>query len=552
MLLKLTVNNFAIIRQVVFEPSKGLNIITGETGAGKSIILDAFDLILGARADVKTLGDPNEKCVVEGEFALNKDKFEDFFSQHDIDFEETTIIRREISTNGKSRSFINDTPVSLVQLKEIGERLVSLHSQHENTQLNDRDFQFSLIDGFAGLSDEVKKYKLQFQHLKKLQNELAEMKAEQDRLIKEKDYLEFLINEFEQLNLKENEETNLENELQILSNADQIVQVADAIASGLSESESSLIDALTQLKNKTRSLENVSEKAREIAIRLNSVIIELKDVVDDSSSLKESVIFDENRMEEINERLASIQHLKRKHNVSEFNELLKVSEQIADQLIAIGQMDAKVEKTQNEIDALKMQLYTIAEHIHGKRIQASKEIKTHIETSLKTLEMPHAIIEFAMELKEELDDYGRTALNCLFSANPGIAPQSLNKVASGGELSRLALSIRVIEAGNRRLNTLIFDEIDTGVSGKVADTIGKMFKQIAGSHQVLAITHLPQVAGYGDKHFFVGKLVKNNTTVSYMKDLNKEERVEELAKMLSGDEATDIAKKNAKELLKVL
>lgn len=551
MLLKLSVSNFAIIRQVVFEPCKGLNIITGETGAGKSIILDAFDLILGARADVKSLGNPNEKCVVEGEFALNKDKFEDFFSDNDIDFEETTIIRREINTNGKSRSFINDTPVSLQQLKEMGERLVSLHSQHENTHLNERDFQFNLLDAYSGILDEVKQYKSRFLVFRSRLKELEELRAEQDQLIKEKDYLDFLINEFEQLNLKENEESQLENELQILSNADQIIQVAEGISSTLSESESSMVDALTQLRNRLRAIENVSEKARDLVQRLNSVIIELKDISDDSSSLKESVVADENRMEQINERLASIQHLKRKHNVTEFAVLLQVSEKIADQLIAIGQMDARVEQLETEISALRQQLNREADALHKQRVKSALELKSTIETSLKTLEMPHARIEFALDLKEELDEHGRSTLQCLFSANPGVSPQPLNKVASGGELSRLALSIRAIEAGNRQLNTLIFDEIDTGVSGKVADTIGKMFKQIAKSHQVLAITHLPQVAGYGEKHFFVGKEVRNNSTNSYIKDLNKEERVEELAKMLSGDEATDIAKKNASELLKL-
>ncbi|MCC6817917.1 MAG: DNA repair protein RecN [Bacteroidia bacterium] len=551
MLLKLTVSNFAIIRHVVFEPCNGLNIITGETGAGKSIILDAFDLILGARADVKSLGDPNEKCVVEGEFALNKDKFEAFFSENEIDFEELTILRREINVNGKSRSFINDTPVTLQVLKEIGLRLVSLHSQHENTQMNDRDFQFNLLDDFAGNSELIKNYKTQFLVYKNTQAELENLKSEQINLIKEKDYLEFLINEFEQVNLKLDEEAQLESELDLLNKAEQIVNVADQINTTLIDSEASIADALTQLRNKLRPLESVSDLSKDIVLRLNSSIIEIKDIADDSLKLKESVIYNEGRTEFINERLASIQHLKRKHNITEFNELLVVSEQIADQLFNIGNMDRKVEDLELALKQMYLQLSTLAKSLHSKRVEAADLLKSAIENSLKSLEMPHALIDFSLELKSDLDDYGCSALNLLFSANPGSPLQSLNKVASGGELSRLALSIRTIEAGNRQLNTLIFDEIDTGVSGKVADTIGKMFNQIARSHQILAITHLPQVAGYGQKHFFVGKEVVGNSTVSYIKDLNKSERVDELAKMLSGDAATEIAKKNAMELLKV-
>lgn len=551
MLIKLTVNNFAIIRHVVFEPCNGLNIITGETGAGKSIILDAFDLVLGARADVKSLGNPDEKCFVEGEFALNKNRFEDFFSEHDIDFEETTIIRREINVNGKSRSFINDTPVSLQQLKEIGERLVSLHSQHENTHLNDRNFQFNLLDNFSGISEEVRTYRQEFKQYKTKVTELTRLKSEQDNLIKEKDYLEFLITEFEQLDLKPNEESLLESEWQILSHADQITQASEQISNSLTDSENSVVDLLTQLRNSMRSIENFSEKAREISNRLTASIIELKDLSNESQSLKESVIFDENRMEQINERLASIQHLRRKHNVSEYNELLAVSERIADQLIGIGNIDRQVETLESELEKLKVTLMKSSGNLHQGRMQSTSALKRTIEDLLKSLEMPYARIEFDLELRNELDDFGRSSLNILFSANPGISPQVLNKVASGGELSRLALCVRAIEAGNKQLNTLIFDEIDTGVSGKVADTIGKLFKQIASTHQILAITHLPQVAGYGDKHFFVGKEVRNNETISYMKELSKSERVDELAKMLSGNEATEIARKNAKELLKV-
>lgn len=551
MLLKLSINNFAIIRQVDFAPSKGLNIITGETGAGKSIILDAFNLILGSRADIKTQNDWSDKCVIEGEFALNIDQFGYFFKDNDIDFEEITIIRREINTSGKSRTFINDTPVNLQQLKTLGEKLVSIHSQHENTHLTDRTFQFELLDNFAGISDDVLAYRKIFRSYKEKETELTKLKSEQDRMLKEKDYLEFLINEFANLDLKDNEEAGLEAELNVLSNADQIVQIAEWISSSVSDSENAIADVLTQIRNKLRTIENVNEKSKEISTRISSVIIELKDIADEADALKNSVTADEGRMEQINERLSAIQHLKRKHNVTDFPELLKVNEQIADQLINIGNIDRQVEELESHLDTQRKVLVKVSNELHAKRLKAAPKLKSEIETLLKSLEMPNAKIEFELDTKEQSDDFGMSVLTIKFSANPGMSLQPLNKVASGGELSRLALCIRAIEAGNKQLNTLIFDEIDTGVSGKVADTIGKMFKQISINHQIIAITHLPQVAGYGDKHFMVGKKVENNTTISYMKDLDANERVEELAKMLSGNESTEIAKKNARELLKV-
>lgn len=550
MLLKLTVNNFAIIKQVVFEPSQNLNIITGETGAGKSIILDALNLILGSRADIKTQSEWSEKCVVEGEFSLNAAQFESFFKEQDIDFDAHTIIRREINANGKSRTFINDTPVSLQVLKSLGERLISIHSQHENTHLNDRSFQFNLIDHFAGISTELYAYKQQFKSLKEKETLLSNLKTQQDKLIKEKDYLEFLINEFETLALQENEETVIEAELNILNNAEQIAQISDMITSAITDSESAIADVLTQIRNKIRSIEYVSERSKDLSTRLNSAIIELKDIAAEASELKDSVQADEARMEQLNERLNAIQHLKRKHNVTDYAELLKVNEQIADQLINIGNIDREVETLSAAIEDLHAKLLKQASALHKRRVESASLLKKELEARLKSLEMPNAQIEFDLNLKSQLDEYGCSDLLIRFNANLGMTPQPLNKVGSGGELSRLALCIRSVEASNKQLNTLIFDEIDTGVSGKVADTIGKMFKSISENHQVIAITHLPQVAGYGDQHFMVCKKEEDNATVSYLKHLNAAERIDELANMLSGNQATEIARENAKELLK--
>ena len=551
MLLKLSITNFAIIKKMVFEPQSGLNIITGETGAGKSIILDALNLILGSRADIKTQSEWGEKCIIEGEFALDYNQYKSIFSELDIDFEDVCIIRREINTNGKTRTFINDTPVSLQQLRFLSSSLVSIHSQHENSQLNDRHFQFDLLDSFTKINNEVKTYQLSFNQFRKNQTEIQQLSTQQNALLKEKDYLQFLLNEFEQAALQINEEELLENELLILNNAEQVSQVTSQLINTVSESEQSIIDTLNQIKSRFKTIENVHATASEIFTRLQSSIIELKDIASEAASLNELVQGDPMRIEVINERLNLIQTLKRKHAANAFNDLFEINESLADQLFNIGNIDQKLEVLNEQNAKLFTKLKFDAQGIHKLRVKSSLELKSNIESILHGLEMPNAQIEFELHESEELNEFGCTDLLLKFTANLGMPLQSLNKVASGGELSRLALSIRSIEAKYKHLNTLVFDEIDTGVSGKVADTIGQVFRQISSKHQIIAITHLPQVAGYGDKHFMVCKKEEANTTVSYLKELNPNERVEELAKMLSGNEATEIAKQNALELLKV-
>jgi DNA repair protein RecN (Recombination protein N) len=557
MLQKLTISNFTIIRHLVLKPGKGLNIITGETGAGKSIILDAIDLILGSRADIKTQsGSLNEagtggKCIVEAEFLLDPKRFEPVFRTMDIDADATTIIRREISASGKTRTFINDTPVSLLQLKSLADRIVSIHSQNENTQLNEKDFQFSLLDSYSKITDEVFSYRSKYRLLRQNEGLLKSLQQQQGDLLKEKDYLQFLLNEFETVNLQSNEEEHLEAELNLLTNADNIVQVADLIIDSISENENSIANALTQVKNRLKQLENVSPIGKELYERMNSSIIELKDIATEAGNLRESVTSDGGRLESVNERLNTIQNLKRKHGLSSVDELLGEHEKIADKLLNIGNIDQEVEKIRSANQEILAQMKHSADKLHQARLKSAGKLKTEIEDLLKELEMPNAKIVFELSPSEKYDEFGATELQVKFTANLGMQLQSLNKVASGGELSRLALCIRSIEASNARLSTLIFDEIDTGVSGKVAATIGKMLKEVSSHHQVIAVTHLPQVAGYGEEHFMVCKKEEDNTTVSYLRHLDKAERVEELAKMLSGNETSEIAKKNARELLKV-
>ena len=551
MLLKLSITNFAIIRHTVFEPVQGLNIITGETGAGKSIILDALNLILGSRADIKTQSEWGEKCIVEGEFALNHAQYSAIFSELDIDFEPVTIIRREILTSGKTRTFINDTPVSLQQLRSLTATLVSIHSQHENAHLTDKAFQFSLLDAFAGQSEAIQDYRNHYRRYRADEQTLNELKLKQAGLLKEKDYLAFLLSEFETAALRANEEEALEAELNMLGNAEQVTQVTEQLLNTLSESEQSLIDTLSQLRNRFKAIENVHPTSKEIADRLQSAVIELKDIASEAAGLGDLIQADPARLEQLNERLSLIQNLKRKHAAADYADLFRINEALADQLFSIGNIDQQIEHMQLQNAKLLQSLHKTAAALHKQREKAAAGLKPALEQNLKLLEMPNARIEFELQTTAELNEFGSSDLQIKFTANLGMPLQALSKVASGGELSRLALCIRSIEASQKQLNSLVFDEIDTGVSGKVADTIGNLFRQIAASHQVIAITHLPQVAGYGDAHFMVCKREEDNTTVSFLKRLDAKERVDELAKMLSGNEATDIARKNAKELLKV-
>ncbi len=551
MLLQLTISNFAIIQHLEFKPKSNLNIITGETGAGKSIVLDALSLILGSRADIKTQSEWGEKCVVEGIFLLESKKYKPLFDALELDFEKETIVRREINTNGKSRTFINDTPATLAQLKTIGSRIVNIHSQHENTHLTDNEFQFKILDNYAKLNDTFSQYSLVYTDFVKLQNNLEQLLLQQQNLLKEKDYLAYLVEEFEKINLQVNEENNLEAELQLLSNAENIEQAADLIIQSVAESENAVVDVLSAIKSKLKSLVNVSADINSIFNRIDSSIIELKDIVNEIETIKHNALPNANRLEEVNTRLQTIQNLKRKHQTDVYDDLFQIKDHLNEQLLQIDNIDTSVANAQKDLHRAEKELSILAAELHKKREAHAEKLSKNIEALLLKLEMPNAKIEFQLSQRDTFNPYGKSNLNILFSANLGMPLQPLNKVASGGELSRLSLCFRSIEAEIDQLGTLIFDEIDTGVSGKVASTIGEMFKHLSQQHQVIAITHLPQVAGYGNAHYKLYKTEEGQKTLSHLKELNHQERIDELAAMLSGSKATENAKKNALELLKV-
>lgn len=550
MLLKLTIKNFAIIRQMVFEPSANLNIITGETGAGKSIILDALALILGSRADTTIKTVKGEKCVVEGVFKLDEKKYLPLFVSMGLDYDQETIIRREINDAGKSRSFINDTPVNLSQLKTIANSLVSIHSQNENSMLSEKAYQFELLDNFNDNGTVLDAYRTQLKKYKSDCSELVKLEQQHQALLKEKDYLQYLVDEFEKAALQPGEESLLEEELNLLSSAEQIGETVDFTTNNLTEGERTLIDELAEIRQRLRGISQTGPTAAELLARIESVILELKEISRDAMALKESAQPDSQRLEEVNSRIALIQNLKRKHTADTIDTLLAEYDAIADKLLNMANIDSRIEDLKNSVNTDLKTLKATADKIHAARLKIIPNIEKEIKGLLSRLEMPKADIRFELTAKDEPDEFGTSDLNILFTANPGMPLQTLSKVASGGELSRLALCFRSIEAKRSDMATMIFDEIDTGVSGKVADTIGALYEKLAADHQLIAITHLPQVAGYGHTHFMIGKQEENGITNSYLRKLNPDERVHELAKMLSGNEATDVARQNALELLK--
>ncbi len=548
MLKKLKIKNFAIIKNADFNPGNGLNIITGETGSGKSILIEALNLILGQRADFKFQNSQSEKCVVEGLFTSKNPKVISLLKAQELDIEDEIIIRKEISANGKSRTFINDTPVNLNQLKSITEHLVSVHSQNENLSISDPNFHFQLLD--FNQSTQIDDYKKLYKNYTNLRAKLTQLLENHKNNLKEKDYLQFICDELIQLNVQLNEEKNIEEELNVLNYAEEINQTGELISNTLTESENSILDQLNNLKSKFKSIQKTNDRADSIFKRIESLVLEVKDLSKEVIDFKEQAISDPTKIEELNSRLMLIQNVKRKHSVQTEEELNLLQVELSHKLNSIEENDNAIESIEKEVIDSETKLKILAESIHKKRIDEAQKLEKKIELLLNELEMPKSKFKYQISKNDQLNKQGITQIEVLFSANEGIEMQNLNKVASGGEISRLALCLRQLESKNHHDHCLIFDEIDTGVSGKVASTIGQVFKDISNTHQIIAITHLPQVAGYADSHFSISKQAINGITQSNIQELNKNERIDELAKMLSGEKATDIAKENAKELIK--
>jgi len=549
MLQKLTIRNYALIDSLDIEFDKGLNIITGETGAGKSIILGALSLILGQRAESKYFFNQDKKCVIEGVFALADDYLQRLFEDHDLDFSRECMLRREISMDGKSRAFVNDTPVNLSILKLIGEKLIAIHSQHATQEVADSDFQLLIVDSLANHPKELANYRQGFKQLKLDQTKLQHLIAEADEARSKQDYEQFLFNELEQANLNETEQTELETELGKLTHAETIKRNLINAADLLTENETS---AVAILKEASLQLQNVSEfdpAVHSLFERLRSTLIEVKDIAEETIGIEEKTVWNADRLEIINRRLDLIYGLQQKHKLTSNHDLLQLQQKLEDNLNQLLSSDEEIEKLKSANQHLAESLKKQADILSKNRRKAISIVEKQITSTLQQMEMPNAAVILSQKELATLSKDGIDEISLLFTANAGQPPAPVHKVASGGELSRLMLAIKALLAKHTSLPTLIFDEIDTGISGETALKVGKVMSALGDHMQVLSITHLPQIAAKGNSHYFVYKNETNAKTTTGIRKLNPLERIAAIAEMLSGKNPGESAMQNAKELL---
>ncbi|MBI4945200.1 MAG: DNA repair protein RecN [Bacteroidetes bacterium] len=558
MLQHLSIQNYALIEKIEIDFPKGLSIITGETGAGKSILLGALALIAGNRADSSVLQDKTKKCIVEGGFDIKNYSLKDFFTANELDYAEQTVIRREVSPDGKSRAFINDTPVNLSQLRELSLELIDIHSQHETLTLNEAGYQLSVVDAFAKTTEHVVKYKSDFKKYKELERTLNELTEKEKQSKLDADYWQFQFNEFEEANLVAGEQEEIEKELKVLNNSEEIKSVLSKCVYLLSGGDTSpslsvtnITASLAELKTLLSGIASFNPAYAELLSRINSSFIELKDIADEIESAGEKTNYDPVRAEKLTERIDMIYRLQKKHQVNSVEALLEVKVKVDARLNDISSLEKEISVLQQEAEKQRKNLFLLAKKISSDRTKCLPKLEKEISALLTSLAMPNAQFKVEHILLEILTEQGIDKIKFLFSANKGSDLKEISKVASGGELSRLMLSIKSLIAKNTALPTIIFDEIDTGVSGGVAEQVGRMISDMSGAMQVLVITHLPQIASKGSSHFTVYKEESKSKTVTHIKPLSKEERVKEIATMLSAGKPTDASMKNAKELLKM-
>jgi DNA repair protein RecN (Recombination protein N) len=551
MLKRLAIKNYALIDNLDISFSKELNIMTGETGAGKSIILGALALILGQRAESKYFFNQQKKCVIEGIFLLNGFQLNEFFAENDLDYDLETVLRREITSDGKTRAFINDTPVQISTLKKLGEKLIDVHSQHATLEINDEDFQLLVIDTVAGNQNLLNNYREVFKSFKRAQTQLKDLISQSEQSKSDLDYFQFQFDELNKANLFEGEQNELERELDSLTHAEDIKKNLLSSIAVLSQNEPS---AILQIKEAAVSLANAEKYNPEInslTERLNSCLIEVKDILSEIERIEQSSLINEARLEKVSDRLDLIYSLQKKHRAGSENELIAIRDEISNKLNSILFADEDIEKLKAEVDGLYKEVLNLSIQLDKTRTECIPKVETQVMKTLTEIGMPNAVLQVVKDTLPEgkFDQNGNNQIRFLFSANKGQVPLPMNKVASGGELSRLMLSIKSLIAVHTALPTIIFDEIDTGISGEVALKVGHIMERLSKSMQVIAITHLPQIASKGDTHFRVYKHEKDEITNTNITKLNEEERILELAKMLSGDNPGESAIQNARELL---
>ena len=550
MLRSLYIQNYALIEKLDISFGAGFSVITGETGAGKSIILGAIGLLLGQRAEVKAIRQGASKCVIEARFDISAYGMEPFFEDNELEYEEECILRREVYASGKSRAFINDTPASLVQMKELGEQLIDVLSQHQNLLLNKEGFQLNVLDILSHNDEQLSTYQSLYREWKQAQQELADLIARAEQNKADEDYIRFQLEQLEEANLSAGEQEELEQETDMLSHAEEIKAGLFRVGQLLTSDEGGLLAGLKESLNTMLGLQKVYSPATELAERLESTYIELKDVSQEVSSQEEDVEFNPDRLEEVNDRLNLIYTLQQKHRATTVEELLTLAEEYAAKLAAITSYDERIGELTTLCDTLYNKVRKQAAVLTKARTGAAREVEKQMASRLVPLGMPNVRFQVEMGIRKEPGVHGEDTVNFLFSANKNGSLQNISSVASGGEIARVMLSIKAMIAGAVKLPTIVFDEIDTGVSGEIADRMADIMQEMGEQdRQVISITHLPQIAARGCAHYKVYKQDNETETNSHIRRLADEERVEEIAHMLSGATLTEAALNNAKALL---
>lgn len=548
MLNKLSISNYALIASLSVDFDNGFSVITGETGAGKSILLGALGFLLGNRADASSLFDDTKKCVVEGVFVLEGERMKSFFEDNDIDYEDECIIRRELNPQKKSRAFVNDTPVSMQILKELGSQLVDIHSQHDSLLLCNPDFQLALLDDAADNNTLLIEYRSSYRNYLSAKNELNKLRQKSVNNLDENDYLKFQLDELLKAKLLDGEYDELIQRIEFLENQEEINRLLAESTNILENEEQSLLDGINTLLYNVEKLRRYIPDLESMVERLNSTKIELKDICSDLNALQDDS-HDISSLEILQERFDVIQRFMMKHHLSDYSQLLQLREEIKHKVEEFSNIDEIVADKEKEVKKLEKDLFAKAKELNKRRQKAKLNFEKDVTSVIRQLAMPHGVFEIKLGNTEELTSNGIDTVVFMFSANKGYAPENMAKTASGGELSRLMLAIKSIAARNNYIPTLIFDEIDTGVSGEVASKLGDIMKEMGTTLQLISITHLPQIASKAKNHFFVYKTIVDEKTHSNIKVLNQDERVTEIAKMLSNAEVTEEAMKAAEVLL---
>lgn len=549
MLKHLSISNYALIDKLDVDFSESLTILTGETGAGKSIVVDALSMVLGQRADAGVLQDKTKKSIVEAVFDVSPYKLEKFFSSNELDYEKQTTIRREINPEGKSRAFVNDTPVNLNLLRELTSRLIDIHSQHETLTMKEHSFRVDLLDAMAGNEKLIADYREELNRFRALRKEYEGLLQKQEQAKREEDYFSFQFNELEEAKLSAGEEESVENELSVLTHAEEIKQSLSNAVLALSSGDENILLSLEQVKALVNQSLKYNTLLSPLAERIKSVVIELKDIAAELEIAEADTVFDPAKMEELNSRINVINHLLSKHRLTTAEELLNLKNELEGKLKDISSYADKIAELKKEWERSQKKVNDFAASLSEKRKKTAPALEKKTCELLAKLGIPNARLEIKISAKPEPDDYGKDNVLFDFSANKGESLKELDKVASGGELSRLMLAFKSILAEHKNLPAIVFDEIDTGVSGEIAGKMGAIMKSMSVNMQVLVITHLPQIAGKGEFHLQIYKEEKAGKTFTRLKKLGKEERILEIAKMLSTGTPTEAAIKNAKELL---